>query len=277
MRTAASALVPAEPAHVALLAVGDEGTLRADGDGPIEVEPVRESRLVPVATLDAGLAARLEGAPSALICPLVLEKRPSGDPLIGALVVGGTEHRLTALWGTLDILAGQAALAVERVVLNDEINRRNSELYFRTLVQSASDVILILRADDTIRYASSSADRVLGYPSLDGQALTDLVPPEDSRAVNQALLRMRTREQAEQREHWRLLRGDRTVIEAEVRWNDLRDDPTVGGLVLTLRDVTDQRQMERELTHRAFHDSLTGLANRVLFQDRVGHALSRSG
>ncbi|MEV7175080.1 EAL domain-containing protein [Kitasatospora sp. NPDC093679] len=277
VRTAASALVPAEPAHVALLAVGDEGALRADGDGPIEVEPVRESRLVPVATLDGGLSARLEGAPSALICPLVLEKRPSGDPLIGALVVGGTEHRLTALWGTLDILAAQAALAVERVVLNDEINRRNSELYFRTLVQSASDVILILRADDTIRYTSSSADRVLGYPSLDGQALTDLVPPEDSRAVNQALLRMRTREQAEQREHWRLLRADRTVIEAEVRWNDLRDDPTVGGLVLTLRDVTDQRQMERELTHRAFHDSLTGLANRVLFQDRVGHALSRSG
>ncbi|MEV8093066.1 EAL domain-containing protein [Kitasatospora sp. NPDC085879] len=277
VRAAASALVPAEPAHVAMLAVGDEGALRADGDGPIEVEPVRESRLVPVSTLDKGLAFRLEGAPSALICPLVLEKRPSGDPLIGALVVGGTEHRLTALWGTLDILAAQAALAVERVMLNEEITRRNSELYFRTLVQSASDVILILRADDTIRYSSSSADRVLGYPSLDGQALTDLVPPEDSRAVNQALLRMRTREQAEQREHWRLLRNDRTVIEAEVRWNDLRDDPTVGGLVLTLRDVTDQRQMERELTHRAFHDSLTGLANRVLFQDRVGHALSRSG
>nr|WP_095871761.1 EAL domain-containing protein [Streptomyces sp. TLI_235] len=277
VRTAASALVPAEPAHVAMLAVGDEGALRADGDGPIEVEPVRESRLVPVSALDKGLAFRLEGAPSALICPLVLEKRPSGDPLIGALVVGGTEHRLTALWGTLDILAAQAALAVERVMLNEEITRRNSELYFRTLVQSASDVILILRADDTIRYSSSSADRVLGYPSLDGQALTDLVPPEDSRAVNQALLRMRTREQAEQREHWRLLRNDRTVIEAEVRWNDLRDDPTVGGLVLTLRDVTDQRQMERELTHRAFHDSLTGLANRVLFQDRVGHALSRSG
>ncbi|WP_431682321.1 putative bifunctional diguanylate cyclase/phosphodiesterase [Kitasatospora sp. KL5] len=277
VRTAASSLVPTEPAHVALLSVGEEDALQTGGDGPPGAGPARHSRLVPVGTLDHALAARLEGAPSALICPLVLERRPSGDPLIGALVVGGTEHRLTALWGTLDILAAQAALAIERVMLNEEINRRNSELYFRTLVQSASDVILILRADDTIRYASSSADRVLGHPSLDGQALTDLVPPEDSRAVNQALLRMRTREQSEQREHWRLLRNDRSVIEAEVRWNDLRDDPTVGGLVLTLRDVTDQRQMERELTHRAFHDSLTGLANRVLFQDRVGHALSRSG
>ncbi|GAA5018900.1 putative bifunctional diguanylate cyclase/phosphodiesterase [Kitasatospora paranensis] len=278
VRTAASALLPAEPAHVALLAVNGEGRPKPGQDElPAIDAPARGSRLVPATELDDALVRRLDGAPSALVCPLVLEQRVLDDPLIGVLVVGGTEHRLTALWGTLDILAAQAALAVERVRLSAEINRRNSELYFRTLVQSASDVILILRADDTIRYASSSADRVLGHAALDGRALTDLVPPEDSRAVNQALIRMRTREQAEQREHWRLLRGDRSVIEAEVRWNDLRDDPTVGGLVLTLRDVTDQRQMERELTHRAFHDSLTGLANRVLFQDRVGHALSRSG
>ncbi|MBV2156469.1 EAL domain-containing protein [Kitasatospora sp. SUK 42] len=227
--------------------------------------------------------------PAALVCPLTLAERPSGDPLIGALVVTGTEQELTSLWGSLEILAAQAALAVERVVLSQEVVRRDSELYFRTLVQNASDVILILDADDSVRYASSSAERVLGHPGLDGTLFTDLVPPEDSREVGQALARMRgstepgqgewprsERPRSERpREHWRLLRQDRTPIEAEVRYTDLRADPTVGGLVLTLRDVTEQRRMERELTHRAFHDSLTGLANRVLFQDRVGHALSR--
>ncbi|WP_441251770.1 putative bifunctional diguanylate cyclase/phosphodiesterase [Kitasatospora sp. McL0602] len=161
-------------------------------------------------------------------------------------------------------------------MLSHEINVRNSEAYFRTLVQSASDVILILNEDDSIRYASSSADRVLGRSGLDGALLTDLVPVEDSHAVVLALVKMRRGDHPEQGDHWRLLRGDRRSIEVEVRCNDLRDDPTVGGLVLTLRDVTEQRQMERELTHRAFHDALTGLANRVLFQDRVGHALSRS-
>ncbi|MFE5581190.1 putative bifunctional diguanylate cyclase/phosphodiesterase [Kitasatospora sp. NPDC056531] len=309
VQSAASTLMPAEPGHLALLAVAETGAgsggesggesgcrsgvlhVRRAGPDPARHRPApsaaddevlalaadRETRLLPVGSVN--LPAHPGRMPSALVCPLTLAERPSGDPVIGALVVTGTEQELTSLWGSLEILAAQAALAVERVVLSREVTRRNSELYFRTLVQNASDVILILDADDGVRYASSSAERVLGYPSLDGTLLTDLVPPEDIRAVGKALARMRGPADPprgdQPREHWRLLRLDHTPIEAEVRYTDLREDPTVGGLVLTLRDVTEQRQMERELTHRAFHDSLTGLANRVLFQDRVGHALSR--
>ncbi|MFB7476209.1 putative bifunctional diguanylate cyclase/phosphodiesterase [Kitasatospora sp. NPDC056184] len=301
VQAAASTLMPTEPGHVALLAVTEGGVLHVrhaergaglhhlgaggDSDEVLALAAYRETRLLPVEDIGSGLATRLDGMPSALLCPLTLAERPSGDPLIGALIVTGTEQELTSLWGSLEILAAQAALAVERVMLSQEITRRDSEAYFRTLVQSASDVILILNSDDSVRYASaSSAGRVLGRPSLDGTLLTDLVPPEDSRAVGKALARMRSPAVTggsrsglnTQREHWRLLRADGSPIEVEVRCNDLRDDPTVGGLVLTLRDVTEQRQMERELTHRAFHDSLTGLANRVLFLDRVGHALSRS-
>ncbi|MFH9348991.1 putative bifunctional diguanylate cyclase/phosphodiesterase [Kitasatospora sp. NPDC017646] len=261
--------VPHEPAEVSREQAEEEVLTRLAAH--------RETRLLPVGSVD--LPVHLGGMPAALVCPLTLAERPSGDPLIGALVVTGTEQELTSLWSSLEILAAQAALAVERVMLSQEVIRRNSELYFRALVQNASDVILILDADDSIRYASSSAERVLGRPDLDGTLLTDLVPPEDSREVGRALARMRgpadPPRSDQPREHWRLLRQDLSPIEAEVRYTDLRDDPTVGGLVLTLRDVTEQRQMERELTHRAFHDSLTGLANRVLFQDRVGHALAR--
>ena len=50
----------------------------------------------------------------------------------------------------------------------------------------------------------------------------------------------------------------------------------LGGVVGALRTTLDQRRiLEKELERRALHDPLTGLANRVLFQDRLSHALAR--
>ena len=43
----------------------------------------------------------------------------------------------------------------------------------------------------------------------------------------------------------------------------------------SFRDITDRTRLEDELAYRAFHDSLTGLANKALFQDRLEHALAR--
>jgi diguanylate cyclase (GGDEF)-like protein/PAS domain S-box-containing protein len=54
----------------------------------------------------------------------------------------------------------------------------------------------------------------------------------------------------------------------------------VGGVVVgrvwTFIDITQRRTLERELSHQAFHDSLTQLANQTLFRDRVDHALHRA-
>ncbi|MEO5902335.1 MAG: EAL domain-containing protein [Ilumatobacteraceae bacterium] len=61
-----------------------------------------------------------------------------------------------------------------------------------------------------------------------------------------------------------------------VRAANMADDPDVGGMVINLRDITDRKLAEDELSHNAFHDSLTGLANRALFHDRLEHALQRT-
>jgi diguanylate cyclase (GGDEF)-like protein/PAS domain S-box-containing protein len=293
VHSAVSELVRHSPPRSALLTMPDD-TLWVNGAHSDIARPVSrrvkatvreltasgENRLMAFDAVGPDLVACLktpdeepDRASHALVCPLTAQDHPSGDPLIGTLIVPGDEQELLVLRDTLATLAAQTALAVARVALAQEVNRRNSEMYFRTLVQNASDVILILDEDDRVRYASPSADQVLGLPALEGTHLIDLVPPQDSRAVVETLGRIRSREYQTMREHWRMIRADKASIEVEVRWSDLREETTVGGVVLTLRDVTEQRKLERELTHQAFHDSLTGLANRVLFQERVSHAL----
>jgi diguanylate cyclase (GGDEF)-like protein len=57
---------------------------------------------------------------------------------------------------------------------------------------------------------------------------------------------------------------------------NLLADPDVRAVVITTRDVTAQKELEEQLQHNAFHDALTGLANRALFTDRLEHALART-
>src|SRR6185312_2455494 len=72
----------------------------------------------------------------------------------------------------------------------------------------------------------------------------------------------------------RITRRDGVGVQVQIRSSDLRADPTVAGLVLTVRDVTEQRQLEEQLKYQAFHDALTGLPNRLLFQDRISRQVA---
>ncbi|TQE21578.1 EAL domain-containing protein [Streptomyces ipomoeae] len=230
--------------------------------------------LVPVAALGPDIAARLAGLPTALVCPMVLPGRPADGETSGVLLVAGPERRLSEMRGSLEILASHAGLAAERIALRREITRKESEAYFRTLVHNASDVILIVDDDTTVRYASPSARAVFGSSDLVGIELQDLVEPQERGRVDRTLTSLLNDGRQEAHDHWWVVRNsDR--IEVEVRCRDLRRDRTVGGLVITLRDVTEQRRLEHELTQRAFHDSLTGLPNRTLLLERTTRALLR--
>jgi diguanylate cyclase (GGDEF)-like protein/PAS domain S-box-containing protein len=290
VRDAAVALIDPGSPREALLVVRHDDGLRAvavrSADSPrldrlaglIESCAPRltgsQPLFLPAARLGDRASILLPGCDGMLLCPVTLDDRPSGNPMIAVLAVFGRQRTLADLSATLEILAQQAALAVERVMLSEEVIRRGSEAYFRTLVQDTSDAILIVGDDGIVRYATPSAASIFGNIIVEGMALQDLVRDGDRDDLVRALGRMR--EHAGRRSYYeemRITRRDGVSVRVQVRCSDLRGESTVGGLVLTLRDVTEQHQLEEELKHRAFHDALTGLPNRLLFQDRAARGL----
>jgi diguanylate cyclase (GGDEF)-like protein/PAS domain S-box-containing protein len=274
VRVAVGQLLPPDAAHKVVFAVNDP----VPGVAIPVAGAVRIAQLRYVRTLDAPAAAELAGFEVAMLCPLTLAECPSGTRRAATLIVAAEESVLVALQDSLDVLAGQAALALERVTLNSEINRRASEEYFRTLVHTTSDVILIVNDDDMIRYASPSAASVLGAEPVIGARLHEVIHCEDQAQVDRVLELVRCDGIQVHGDwaDWNLCRPDGSPVQVEVTCRDLRQDRTVGGLVITLRDVTERRRLENELRHHAFHDALTGLANRLLFQERVEQAMARS-
>jgi diguanylate cyclase (GGDEF)-like protein/PAS domain S-box-containing protein len=156
---------------------------------------------------------------------------------------------------------------------------RASEERFRSLVQNSSDVISIVDADGGVRYHSESVRRVLGYDPaelVDGDPLS-LVHPDDRERVARFVAEAALRPGVTAAETWRVRHRDGTWLHSETVAANLLEDPNVRGLVLNTRDVSDRKELEAQLVHQAFHDGLTGLANRTLFAERVEHALARSG
>jgi diguanylate cyclase (GGDEF)-like protein/PAS domain S-box-containing protein len=222
-------------------------------------------------TLDPTIAAALGDFEVTLCAPLAADNQRSGR--VGVLFVAAAEPTLVPLQEAALVLATQAALALDRIALSSEIDRRNSEAYFRTLVLNTADVILIVDEADRITYASPSAQTLFRVPVLDGVDVAELVTDDTVDDIRMRLHAARIGDADRHERDWRILRpGDRyALVEASVR--DLRNEATVAGLVITLRDVTERSRLEAELFHRATFDALTGLPNREVFLAGVQEAV----
>jgi diguanylate cyclase (GGDEF)-like protein/PAS domain S-box-containing protein len=189
---------------------------------------------------------------------------------VAGLVLGGMALTVAVLGRQLIGERARARLEAERV-------EQATEARYRSLVQNASDIVLVVGIEGTVEYHSPSADRLVDTDGrrLDGQPLLEIVHPEDRAVVDelvaQALGQPRTTPSAE----WRLRWADGEWHYVEGRAKSVPDDPNLGGLILTIRSVNERKVLEARLAHQAFHDPLTHLANRVLFTDRLEHAIVR--
>jgi diguanylate cyclase (GGDEF)-like protein/PAS domain S-box-containing protein len=180
------------------------------------------------------------------------------------------------------VLARQYVAARENVRLHRAHARldadRAGEARFRSLVQHSSDLIVVMDMAGEVRYASPAIERIMGLTpaAAVGRPLMSFLHPEDVQKAEISLANLMITGPAPSPPQFRVQApgGWRAV---EVAATNLSHDPAVNGVLLTVRDVTERARLEAQLVHQAFHDPLTGLANRTLFRDRVEEALVREG
>ena len=185
--------------------------------------------------------------------------------------------RLVAVVITLGVLGAIAALGMAWF-LRMTAARRAAQ--FRSLVHNASDLITVLDATGEIRYQSPSAQQLVGVSSeeLIGTSYVALLDENDGARLRSILADLATSADpsASATAEYRLRHQDGSWRSVESIVSNQTTDPTVKGLVLNTRDVTDRKLLQEELAQQAFHDSLTGLSNRAVFRDRVEHTLARA-
>jgi diguanylate cyclase (GGDEF)-like protein/PAS domain S-box-containing protein len=156
---------------------------------------------------------------------------------------------------------------------------QESELRYRRLVEGSPECIIV-HAAGRVLFANPAAAEVLAVASpeaLIGRELLDLVHEESRGEVREriALAAAADGDARAEPGEFRVVTADGRVLDVETVSVPVVHDGR-RALQTHVRDVTPRKALERQLVHEAFHDPLTGLANRLLFRDRVEHALSRA-
>lgn len=152
-----------------------------------------------------------------------------------------------------------------------------AELY-AALVASAEDAILTTTLDATITTWNPAATRIYGYPvdAMIGRPLAAITAPEQADALAETVTLLAGGTRVESFD-LRRVHEDGRVIDVSVTASPiLGPDGAPVGISWIERDVTGRRHVERMISHLAFHDPLTGLANRTLLRDRLQHSLERT-
>ena len=166
--------------------------------------------------------------------------RPNGTRVPVQIVArqiryGGGEARLVTLQDISERRAVEETL-------------RASESRFRALVQHAYELTIIRELDGTIRYISPAAERIFGYTAeeLNGHNRLELIHPEDAVRIADAVDSIQRTPGVHAPISYRVRHRDGTWRMLEGTATNLLHEPSVGGILVNARDITERAEAERE-------------------------------
>lgn len=192
---------------------------------------------------------------------------------------GEATNPIVLLLAMISLIA-LASIRAQRLIQEVEAAHTRTELSkqrHRAIAAHSADAVLILDGSGYVTEGSGDVQRLLG---VDGEDLNDLhvtdaLKGSEPGAVGDIISMVTHAPDAGLEVELQVQHPDGRDRWLATRVVNLLGDEAVSGIVMHLQDVTDKKRAEEELVHRAFHDSLTGLANRPLFVDRIEQALRR--
>ncbi len=169
-------------------------------------------------------------------------------------------------------------LVVTSREITERIQAESLQRQLASIVTSSHDAIIGTAVDGTITSWNYGAEALLGYQAAEmvGNPIVGVIPPEHLDNFPIMIRRLRHGESITDLETVGVTKSNERV-DVSLTLSPLLDDlGKLIGISAIARDIRERKILEAELTHQAFHDSLTGLANRALFNDRLAHAVTRN-
>lgn len=172
----------------------------------------------------------------------------------------------------------EGSIAAANAQLEEAKARADAEQRFRLAFEENMAPMIFTDLDDRVIAANDAFCQMLGCTPEEamGHDSTQFSYPGDIGITEEAHRRLLSGEVNHLRYVKRYLHKDGRVIVVEVSRAAARDaSDEIVYFVVSQRDITEERALTDQLSHQALHDPLTGLANRVLFEDRLAQAHSR--
>ena len=210
-----------------------------------------------------------------------IRKRMSGEVELlhheFRIITKNQEIKNVEIFGSRTIYQGRPAVIGTMLDITErkraEEKLRESEERFRQLAENIREVFYIYEEDtNQLCYISPAYKEIWGCPPSQSlyqepKSLLDAVHPEDKDRVKRSLGK---RNQEEVEEVYRIVRPD-----GSIRWIKDRSFPVydssgkIRRIVGIAADITDHKMGEEKLKYLSLHDSLTGLYNRIYFEEEI--------
>lgn len=222
------------------------------------------------------------------ICVIVVSGDVSIDSAISALRRGAYDF-LRKPYEPDELL-----LKIENALIKRRLEKENkamnlqleeSERWYRYMVNSSPDIIYTLDANGRFTFLNDRVEPLLGYrkESLIGQHYSVLIYLEDLEQARYILNEKRAGDRASRNMELRV----RHNIESKLltlefssfgMYEESRTDRSIRhvGTYGVAKDVTERKKAEQTINYQAYHDLLTGLANRILFKDHLDLAIAQA-